>query len=82
VKAALSIDPSAAVVVRSSSRSATAMRASSWSATAVSATAPVWAAAAFVGVRGCPPHRPPLALPPSPARRGLRRRYRQQRWSC
>ena len=48
------------------------MRAASWSATAVhassrgavSATTPVWAAVAFVGVRGCPPHCPLLRCLP------------------
>ena len=54
--AALSIDPSATVDVCASSRSATAVRASSRSA--VSVSAPVWAAATLVGVRGCPLHRP------------------------
>ena len=46
VKAALSIDPSATVAVRASSRSATG------------ASAPVWATATLVGVRGCPLRRP------------------------
>ena len=48
----LSIDPSATIAVRASSRSATAVRASSRSA--ADASAPVWAAAALVGVRSCP----------------------------
>ena len=63
VKAALSIDPSTTVAVRASSRSATAVRASSRSA--AGASAPVWAAATLVGVRGCPLRRPrSCCLPP------------------
>ena len=58
MKAALSIDPSATVAVR-----ATAVSASSRSA--AGASAPVWAAAALVGVRGCPLRRPCSSyLPP------------------
>ena len=63
MKVALSIDPSATVAVRASSRSATAMRTSSRSA--AGASEPVWAAAALVGVRNYPLRRPRSScLPP------------------
>ena len=61
VRAALSVDPYAAAV-RASSRSATAVCASFRSA--AGASAPVWAAAALVGVRGCPLRRSPLRCLP------------------